>query len=98
MRIDNIQGKNIQKLYQNQQNLLNKENKQTSRSEGDKMNISSKGLQIKKLADQLESDPGIRAEKVARLKQEIADGNYHIDSEKLAESLMNEIELTRGDL
>ncbi len=97
MRIDNIQGKNIQKLYQNQQNLLNQENKKASRGEGDRMNISSKGMQIKKLADQLEAEPEIRAEKVAQLKEQIASGNYHIDSETLAESLLSEIELTRGE-
>ena len=98
MRIDNIQGKNIQKLYQNQQNLLNQENKKASRGEGDQMNISSKGLQIKKLADQLEAEPEVRAEKIASLKQEIASGNYHVDSEKLADSLIDEIALTRGEL
>lgn len=98
MRINNIQGKNVQKLYQNQQNLLNKENKEARSGEGDQMNISSKGLQIKKLADQLEAEPEVRAEKVASLKQEIARGNYHIDSEELAESLLDEIALTRGEL
>ena len=98
MRIDNIQGKNIQKLYQNQQNLLNQDNKKASRGEGDQMNISSKGLQIKKLADQLEAEPEVRAEKIASLKQEIASGNYHVDSEKLADSLIDEIALTRGEL
>jgi len=97
MRIDNIQGKNIQKLYQNQQNLLNQDKKKASRGDGDQMNISSKGMQLKKLADQLEAEPEIRAEKVARLKEQIAEGNYHVDSEKLAESLMNEIELLRGE-
>lgn len=98
MRIDNIQGKNIQKLYQNQQNLLNQDDKKLKSGEGDQMNISSKGMQIKKLADQLEAEPEVRAEKIAHLKEEIAAGNYHVDSEKLAESLLEEIAITRGEL
>jgi flagellar biosynthesis anti-sigma factor FlgM len=45
---------------------------------------------IKKIQKVLEETPEIRAEKVKRLKKEIAAGTYKVESEKIAEKMINE--------
>jgi negative regulator of flagellin synthesis FlgM len=72
--------------YQNQFNR-NKEkltpNKTTS---GDVVSISSKGQEI---SQAMKSDQVGRQSKIEQLKQQISDGTYHIDSQKIAGKMID---------
>jgi len=53
--------------------------------------LSSKARGIQKALEVVQSSPDIRAEKVNRIKAEIANGTFHVDSEVLAERILQEI-------
>ncbi|MEH7076564.1 flagellar biosynthesis anti-sigma factor FlgM [Neobacillus drentensis] len=72
--------------YQNQQNRSNidKTTKKTSTSTPAEVNISSRGREI---SQAMMSEQAQRTKRVQELKQQIADGNYHVDSSKIADKL-----------
>ncbi|TNF38749.1 MAG: flagellar biosynthesis anti-sigma factor FlgM [Gammaproteobacteria bacterium] len=55
----------------------------------DKVSLSEGSLQVRELQQQLENIPEVDAEKVAAIKQAIAQGNYPLDPERIAENLLN---------
>lgn len=60
-------------------------------SGGEQIALSSKARGIQKALETVKSSPDIRAEKVNRIKSQIADGTFHVDSEVLAEKILQEI-------
>jgi len=50
----------------------------------DKVELSAKSKEIKKINDVVEMTPDVRAEKVSELKTMIQEGRYKVDNEALA--------------
>ncbi len=55
----------------------------------DTVSLSQESQQVSGLQQQLNSSPAIDQAKVDSIKQEIANGNYPLDAEKIAENLIN---------
>ena len=56
---------------------------------GDTVSISKESVHIQELQQKLDSISEIDSEKVDAIKQEIAKGNYPIDSNRIAENLID---------
>lgn len=57
-------------------------------SSGDNVNISSKAKDLGRIKQMLGSVPDVRGEMVVKLKTDIESGHYHVDSEKVAERMI----------
>ncbi len=55
----------------------------------DKVSLSEESQQVSSLQQQLNNSPAIDQAKVDSIKQEIANGNYPLDAEKIANNLFN---------
>ena len=55
----------------------------------DTVSLSKESQQVSGLQQQLKNIPVIDQAKVDSIKQEIANGNYPLDAEKIAENLIN---------
>lgn len=58
---------------------------------GEQIALSAKAKGIQKALETVQSTPDIRTEKINRIKTEIAEGRFHIDSEKVAEKILSEL-------
>ncbi len=65
--------------------------KPTASGGGEQVALSSQAQNIQKAIEIAKSAPDIRMEKVNRIKAEIEDGSFKVDSEVLAESILKEI-------
>lgn len=66
------------------------ESSSTSRtSTEDTVSLSQESQQVSGLQQQLKDSPAIDQAKVDSIKQEIANGNYPLDAEKIAVNLIN---------
>ena len=67
----------------------------TSKSSGSKgtehIALSSKAKDIQKAHEVLKNSSDIRVDKVNRVKAEIAEGRFHVDSDELAEKILKDI-------
>jgi negative regulator of flagellin synthesis FlgM len=63
----------------------------SSSSSSEQIAISSKAKNIQKASEVVNAAPDIRTEKVDRVKDQIANGNYHISSEQLAKKVLENI-------
>ena len=61
---------------------------QAPASTKDTVQLSSEALQLQQLGDKLKDTPSVDKERVARLKQAVADGTYAPDSGRVAEKLL----------
>jgi negative regulator of flagellin synthesis FlgM len=71
--------------YQNQVNR-NKTNASKQSFNKDTVTISSKGLEISQAS---KSDQMDRQSKIQKLKQQISDGSYKVDSQQVAEKMLD---------
>lgn len=56
---------------------------------GEKVHLSSEAQQLQKITDSLREQPTVNSARVAELKQAIADGSYKVDSNRVANKLLN---------
>ena len=63
----------------------------SSSSGSEQVAISSKAKEIQKVTNAVNATPDIRIEKVEKIKDQLANGNYHISSDKLAEKVLQSI-------
>lgn len=61
----------------------------SSVSSEDTVSLSKKSQQVLELQQQLKNTSEIDSAKVEAIKQEIANGNYPLDAEKIAQNLIN---------
>jgi len=55
----------------------------------DTVSLSASSIQVRELQNRLANIPEVDAQKVAQIKQEIANGNYPLDSKAIAANLLN---------
>ena len=53
------------------------------------MHLSQEAQQLQKIGDSLRDQPVVDKNRVAELKQAIADGSYKVDSNRVAGKLLN---------
>ncbi|MFP3518344.1 flagellar biosynthesis anti-sigma factor FlgM [Pseudomonas sp. SIMBA_077] len=56
---------------------------------GESVHLSAQAQQLQKVSDSLRDQQVVDKERVAALKQAIADGSYTVDSQKIASKLLN---------
>src|SRR4051812_38037455 len=56
----------------------------------DSVAVSERARELSRAQEAVESAPDIRADKVARLKQQIENGSYSVPAEMVAEKLLDE--------
>ncbi|CCU80832.1 hypothetical protein HSACCH_02347 [Halanaerobium saccharolyticum subsp. saccharolyticum DSM 6643] len=88
MKINNIKAGKIEQYYQQ---LKQKQNKAAKNSKNDQIKISSQAKGILTAKAELKNRPQIRTDKVADLKAKLENGNYQIDSKKIAEKMLKNI-------
>lgn len=71
--------------YQNQQNRSNIENNIKKSNSSSEVKISSLGREI---SQAMKSEQSLRPNRVEELKKQISNGNYHVDSSKIADKLI----------
>ena len=86
MKINPVHFNKLQKVYGDQakKNNLNKNPKD------DSIDISTKAKEIQQLEKTVQDKSDIRQEKVNQIKNAINQGTYEIDSEKVAEKILND--------
>ncbi len=58
---------------------------------GEQIDLSTKAKGIQKALETVQTSPDTRSEKVAEIKNQIANDTYQVDSEALAEKILREI-------
>ncbi len=61
----------------------------TAKTAADSVSLTAQAKQLKNLSEKAEQAPGFDEKKVNELKKAIANGEYKIDAEKLAENISN---------
>ena len=59
-----------------------------SASTGDTVQLSPEAQRLQQAADKLNEQPAVDQERVAKLRQAIADGSYQVDSQRVAAKLL----------
>ena len=62
---------------------------QTNAKTGESVQLSREAQQLQSISEKLRDQPIVNKERVAQLKQAIADGSYQVDSKRVAEKLLN---------
>ena len=95
MEIENNQGIHInayvnQVQEKNKVDTSNNEKPEKSAAKTDTVVISDAAKRIQEAKTQLDNIPDVRAEKVAKLKEQVESGTYKVDAEKTADKLIKE--------
>ena len=56
---------------------------------GESVHLSQEAQQLQKISDSLRDQPAVDKNRVAELKQAIAEGSYKVDSDRVASKLLN---------
>jgi negative regulator of flagellin synthesis FlgM len=64
---------------------------------GDRVELSISSGDIEQLKQTMQGMSDVRAERVASLKQSIADGTYSVDGRKVAEKMLDNWKTLNGD-
>jgi negative regulator of flagellin synthesis FlgM len=85
-----IKSKSIQNQVKSEGKTTtsNTQAKFSSTGSTEQVAISSKAKDIQQATKAVNDTPDIRVEKVERIKEKIADGNYHVSSDELAEKVL----------
>lgn len=75
-------AKNVEKVSAEQQ-------QQASTVESDNVTISEKGKDVSEMTRTLKSMPEVRADKIADLKERIANGTYNVSARDVAAKIVN---------
>lgn len=75
-------AKNVEKVSAEQQ-------QQASTLESDNVTISEKGKDVSEMTRTLKSMPEVRADKIAELKERIANGTYNVSAKDVAAKIVN---------
>lgn len=97
MRIEGINPQQLQKIYNQQRQLIDREEGEQVRASGDSMEISDEARQIHNIAAGMEEVPDIREDRVQELRQQVQSGSYEVDAEQVADSMLEQIEMQRGE-
>jgi negative regulator of flagellin synthesis FlgM len=97
MKVSDINQKNnlLQKVVQAHSTHSAEKNLKPGESEGktasgDKVEFSARSREMQKIHEVLRTVPEVRSEKVAKLKKQIEDGQYRVDSDAIAEKIIKE--------
>lgn len=55
---------------------------------GEQVQLSKDARQLQRLTDKIAAQPEVNTDKVAQLKQAIAEGSYKIDNQRVADKLL----------
>lgn len=99
MKIQGNKPPEGQEISHNAQKIARTDNKEKAaapvsenpRPSGDRVDISGKGKEIADLMATIQQMPDVRNDKVQALKEAIESGNYHIDTKKIAQKLLEEL-------
>lgn len=97
MKISDLHQQNKVTPYVNQTNgppqtdslQKNREVKENSPST-DKVELSARAKEIKKIHEVIQATPEVRAERISALKKWIEEGRYEVESEVLADKIIKE--------
>ncbi|HCN45704.1 MAG TPA: flagellar biosynthesis anti-sigma factor FlgM [Pseudomonas sp.] len=56
---------------------------------GEAVHLSNEAQQLQQVSDKLRDQPIVNSDRVAALKQAIADGSYQVDANRVASKLLN---------
>ena len=65
------------------------EEKQSPVKSGESVELSSQAQQLQKASEKLNDQPIVNKERVAELKEAIASGSYQVDSQRVAQKLLD---------
>jgi negative regulator of flagellin synthesis FlgM len=66
------------------------EQKEQQQAKADTVALSSAAKDIQEAQKQLEAIPDVREDKVAQLKEQIENGTYEIDADKIADKMLKD--------
>jgi negative regulator of flagellin synthesis FlgM len=69
----------------------------TAAQGGDRVDLTINSGDIEQLKQTMQGMSDVRSERVAALKQSIADGTYSVDSKKVAEKMLDNWKALNGD-
>ncbi|HIZ88906.1 MAG TPA: flagellar biosynthesis anti-sigma factor FlgM [Candidatus Mucispirillum faecigallinarum] len=94
MRIDSNMMSGMDTLEQtsrkrNVEKVSTNESQNTSAVESDVVSISEKGKDVSEMTRTLKELPDVRADKIADLKERIANGTYNVSGKDIAAKIVN---------
>ena len=94
MRIDSNMMSGMDTLEQtsrkrNVEKVSTNESQNTSAVESDAVSISEKGKDVSEMTRTLKELPDVRADKIADLKERIANGTYNVSCKDIAAKIVN---------